>query len=193
MMLGNPIDASARQAAEVLDEVARLRGRTRRSVGPAWFPLVYFGVLTMLSTPLLAGADPAALVPLWIGAGIAGMLLTSRYYRRRARAHGVTGLGRRAWAVGAALFPVCLLAAVAAGMAGGEAAGVLAAIAVVAAGYVAAGLLQHDCAAALAVAPGAVLAIALILANVAPWIAELTFGAAMVVAGASLRAAEHRP
>jgi hypothetical protein len=191
-MLGNPMDASPRQAAEALDEVARLRGRTRQSVGVPWFPLVCFGVLTMLSAPLLAGADPATLVPLWLAAGVAGMLLTRRYYRRRARRHGVTGRGRRAWTVAAVLFPVCLIAAVAGGMAGGEAAGVLASIAVVAAGYVTTGLLQHNSAAALAVTPGAVLAIALILANVAPWIAELTFGAAMVAAGASLRAAGER-
>jgi hypothetical protein len=191
-MLGNPMGASARQAAEALDDVAWLRGRIRRSVGVPWFPLVCFGVLTMASTPLLAGQDPAALVPLWLAAGITGMLLIRRHYRRRARRLGVTGRGRRAWAVAAVLFPVCLIAAVAGGMAGGEAGGVLASIVVVAAGYLATGLLQHNSATALAVIPGAVLAIALILANVPPWIAELSFGAAMVVAGAGLRAAADR-
>jgi len=187
------MDASARQAAEALDDVARLRGRTRRSVGVPWFPLVCFGVLTMLSAPLIAGPAVVALVPLWLIAGAAGMLLTRRYYRRRGRLHGVTGRGRRAWTAAAALFPVCLIAGITGGMANGAAGGVLASIAVVVAGYFAMGLLQHNSAAALAVTPGAVLAVALILAGLAPWIAELTFGAAMVVAGISLRAAGQRP
>lgn len=191
-MLGNPASASARQAAEALDEVARLRGRTRRSLGVAWFPLVCFGVLTMLSAPLIAGAPPAALAPLWLVAGAAGMVLTRRHYRRRSRQQGVTGRGRRAWIVAAALFPACVLAAVAGSMADGAAGGVLASIVVVVAGYFAAGLLQHNSAAALAVTPGAVLAAAFILAGLAPWIAELTFGAAMVAAGTGLRAAGER-
>ena len=192
-MLGNPMDASARQAAEALDDIARLRGRTRRSLGAAWFPLVCFGVLTMLSAPLIAGAGTAALVPLWLVAGAAGMLLIRHYYRRRARRHGVTGRGRRAWTVAAVMFPACLVAGVTGGMAGGAAGGVLASIAVVVAGYFVMGLLQHDSAAALAVTPGAFLAVAFILAGLAPWIAELTFGAAMVAAGAGLRAAGDRP
>ena len=192
-MLGNPMDASARQAAEELDEIARLRGQTRRSLGVPWFPMVCFGVLTMLIAPLLAGAGTAALVPLWLVAGAAGMLLTRRYYRMRGARHGVTGRGRRAWTVAAVMFPACLIAAVTGGMAGGAAGGVLASIAVVVAGYFALGLLQHDSAAALAVAPGAVLAVALILAGLAPWLAELTFGAAMVTAGAGMRAAGERP
>ena len=191
-MLGNPASASARQAADALDEVARLRGRTRRSLGVAWFPLVCFGALTMLSAPLIAGAAPAALAPLWLVAGAAGMVLTRRHYRRRSRQQGVTGRGRRAWIVAAALFPACVLAAVAGSMADGAAGGVLASIAVVVAGYFAAGLLQHNSAAALAVTPGAVLAAAFILAGLAPWIAELSFGAAMVAAGAGLRAAGER-
>jgi len=187
------MDTSARQAAEALDEIARLRGRTRRSLGVPWFPLVCFGVLTMLCAPLIAGAGPAALIPLWLVAGAAGMLLIRRYYRRRGRRHGVTGRGRRAWIFAAALFPVCLMAGVAGSMAGGKVGGVLASIVVVVAGYYATGLLQHNSAAALAVTPGAVLAVALMLAGLAPWMAELTFGATMVAAGAGLRAAGERP
>lgn len=187
------MDASARQAAEALDDVARLRGRTRRSLGMPWFPLVCFGVLTMLTAPLMAGAGTAALVPLWLVAGTAGMLLTRRYYRRRGRRRGVTGRGRRAWAVAAVLFPVCLIAGVTGGMAGGKAGAVLASIAVVVAGYVVLGMLQHSLVAALAVTPGAILAVAFILAGLPPWAAELAFGAAMVLAGGGLHAAGERP
>jgi uncharacterized membrane protein YfcA len=192
-MLGNPMDASARKAAEALSDIARLRGRTRRSLGVPWYPLVCFGVLTILSAPLIAGVGAAALVPFWLLAGAAAMLLIRRYYRRRARRQGVTGRGRRAWTIAAAAFPACLIAGVAGSMAGGRAGGVLASIAVVVAGYFALGLLQRTSAAALAVTPGAILAVWLLRAGVAPWIAELTFGAAMVVAGVSLRAAREQP
>jgi drug/metabolite transporter (DMT)-like permease len=155
-VLGNPMDATARQAADALDDVARLRERTRRSLGVPWFPLVCFGLLTMLSTPLLAGAGTAALLPLWLVAGAAGMLLTGccYYRRRRGRRRGVTGRGRRVWAVAAFLFLACLAGGIAGGMTGGEAGGVLATIVIVVAGYFALGLLQHNLAAALALTPG---------------------------------------
>ncbi len=48
-MLLESLEASPRQAAERLSEIAGLRRRTRRSLGTPWFPLVCFGALTMLS------------------------------------------------------------------------------------------------------------------------------------------------
>lgn len=61
---------------------------------------------------------------------------------------------------------------------------------VVVAGYLALGWSRRSFAPALAVAPGAALAGALVLAGVAPWIIELTFGGALVLAGVAIRAAE---
>jgi hypothetical protein len=193
VVLGDPMDASPRQAAEALDAVARLRGRTRHSLGVPWFPMVCFGTLTVLSAPLVATAGTGVLAPLWLVAGAAGMLLTRRHYRRRARRHGVTGRGRRSWAVAAALFVGCLAAGIAGGMISGEAVGMLAPIAVVVAGYLTLGCLQHNPAPALAVVPGAVLAAVFVLAGLAPWIVELTFGAAMIAGGVILRAAQESP
>lgn len=189
-MLTGPVHASPRQAAEALGDLARLRRRTRRSLGVPWFPMVCFGALTMFSAPLVALAGTVVLAPLWLVAGAAGMLLTRRHYRRRARQRGVTGRGQRAWVVAWAMFAGCMTAGVAAGTMGGQAAGVLAPIVVVVAGYVALGWLQRDPVPSLAIAPGAVLAAAFAVAGLAPWIVELTFGATMVAAGAGLRAAE---
>ncbi len=184
------MEASPRRAAEALDDVARLRRRTRGSLGVPWLPLVCFGALTMLSAPLVAVAGTAALLPLWLVAGAVGMLLTRRHYRRRARHRGVTGRGRRVWTVALAMFGGCLTAGVVVGTTSGEAGGVLAPILVVVAGYVALGWLQRDPLPPLAVTPGAALAATFALAGLAPWVVELTFGATLVAAGAGLRATE---
>ncbi len=191
-MLADPLDASPRQAAEALDDLARLRQRTRRSLGAPWFPLVCFGALTMFSAPLVAVAGTAALLPLWLTAGGVGMLLTRRHYRRRARERGVMARGRRVWAVAVAMFVGCMTAGVAAGMISGQAAGVLAPIVVVLAGYLVLGWMQRDPAASLALAPGAALAAAFALAGLAPWIVELTFGVALIGAGVGLLAIRAR-
>lgn len=185
-MLADPPE-SPRQAAETLSEVAWLRRRTRRSLGTPWFPLVCFGALTMLSAPLVAAAGVSVLAPYWVMAGAGGMLLTRRHYQHRGRRRGVAGR-RRAWAVAAAMFASCFAAGIIAGVAAGKAAGVLAPVLVVLAGYALFGWLQRSLALAVAVAPGAALAVALVLAGASPWAVELTFGAALVAAGGGLRA-----
>ncbi len=149
-----------------------------------------FGALTMLSAPLVAAAGTAALLPLWIVAGSAGMLLTRRHYQRRADRRGVTGRGRRTWLIAAAMFTGCVAAGVAGGQLGSP--GLLAPMAIVLTGYVVLGWLQRSLVAPLAVAPGVALATVLAGAGQPPWIIELTFGAALVAAGAGLRAAGGR-
>jgi hypothetical protein len=191
-MLGHPAGASGRQAAEALGEVARLRGRTRRSLGMPWFPLICFGALTMLSAPLVAAAGTIALIPVWLAGGAAGVLLTRRYYRRRGRRLGVTGMGWRLGAAAAAMIVLGVFAGVAGGMVGGQAGGLLAPVVTVVAGYLALGWLQHKLLPSLAIAPAAALAAVLIWHHAAPWIVELVFGGAMAAAGAGLRAVEAR-
>lgn len=146
----------------------------------------------MLSALLAAVAGTSALVPLWLVAGTAGMLLTRRYYRRRGQRLGVTGYGRRTWVIAGVMFALCLTAGIVGGMTSGEAAGLLIPVGMVLAGYLVLGWLQHSLAPSLALAPGAAVAAALVLAGVTPWLIELIFGAAMVAAGAGLRAAEVR-
>lgn len=191
-MLHDPVDTSPRQAADLLGEVVRVRRRTRRSLGVPWFPLLCFGALNMLSAPLIVVAGLAVLAPLWLVAGSAGMLLIHRHYRRRAQCRGVTGLGRRAWTIAAAMFSGCLAAALTAGLLGGAEAGFLAPIIVIFIGYLVLGWLLRTPLPPLVVAPGAALAIALLLGGLAPWLVELTFGAALMAAGAALRALEAR-
>lgn len=181
------LEGSPRRAAETLGEIAELRRRTRRSLGAPWFPLVCFGALTMLSAPLVAVAGTAMLAPFWIVASASGMLLTRRHYQRRTDRRGITGRARRAWAIAATICVGGFAAGILGGTVAGEAAGVLAPVAVVLAGYAGFGWLQRSLAPALAVAPGAALASVLVLIGAAPWTVELTFGAALVAAGAALR------
>ncbi len=183
------LHASPRQAAEALDDLARLRRRARRSLGAPWFPLICFGALTTLSAPLVAVLGTSALLPLWLVAGAVGTLLTRRHYRRQVRHRGVTGRERRTWMIAMAMFVGCLTAGTAAGMTSGESAGVLAPILVVYAGYLTLGWLQRDPVPCLALTPGAALAAAFALSGIAPWIVEVIFGATLVMAGAALHAA----
>jgi hypothetical protein len=191
-MPDSPAGPSRRQAAEALGEIARLRRRTRRSLGMPWFPLTYFGAVTILSAPLVAAAGTIALIPVWLAGGMAGMLLTRRYYRRRGQRLGVTGRGWRLGVAAAAMIVLALLAGVAGGMAGGQAAGLLAPVVTVVAGYLALGWLQHNLVPSLAIAPAAALAAVLIFCDLAPWVVELAFGAAMATAGVGLRSIEAR-
>jgi hypothetical protein len=191
-MSGDPVGPSRREAAEVLGEIARLRGRTRRSLGMPWFPLICFGAVTVLSAPLVAAAGTIALIPVWVAGGAAGMLLTRRYYRRRGQRLGVTGVGWRLGAAAGTMIVLGLLAGVIGGMAGGPAAGLLAPVVMVVAGYLGLGWLQHNLIPSLVIVPAAALAAVLILHHLAPWIVELAFGAAMAAAGAGLRVVEAR-
>lgn len=169
-----------------------MRSRARRSLGVPWYPMVCFGTLTMLSAPLVAAWGLGVMGPVWLVGGTAGMLLTRRHYRRRALDSGVTGRGRRAWAIAVSMFVLCLLAGFAAGGLSGRQAGVIAPIVVVAAGYLTFGWLQRSWLLPLAVAPAAVAAIALVLLGVAAWTVELSFGAGLVLAGVATRAAGER-
>ena len=114
--------------------------------------MVCFGIVTMLSAPLVAVAGTATLLPLWLVAGGMGMLLTRRHYRRRAHQCGVTGRGR-VWAVAVVMFAGCLITGVVAGMTmNGEAVSLGGPIVFVFAGYLALGWLLRDPVPSLAIA-----------------------------------------
>lgn len=187
MVVFEPASVSPRLAGETLDEVTRLRRHTRRSLDRSWFPLVCFGALTMLSAPLVAAYGVSVLAPLWIVAGAAGMLLTRRHYRLRGPRHGVTGRGRQVWRITIIACPLAIAAGIVGGTIGGATGGVLAPTAFIVLSYVALGWVQRDPLPSLALAPGALLAIAGGAAGMAPWLVELTFGTALVAAGAGIR------
>jgi hypothetical protein len=185
--LTDSLEASPREAAVALDEIDRLRRRTRRSLGPPWFPLVYFGLVTILSAPLVAAAGAPVLAPVWIIGGGVGLLVMNRLQARQARERGLTGRRLGPWTIGVAMLLGCIAAGVAVGRAAGADGGVLAPIVVVVTGYLALGWLRRDPQPSLALAPGAALAAVFALSGFAPWLVELTFGLAMAAAGLRLR------
>lgn len=191
-VLASSLDASAREAAETLEDIARLRRRTRRSLGTPWFPMLFFGGVMALSAPLLASVGDAILLPLWTVAGSAGMPVMRRHYRRRAQRCGVSSYDRRTWLIAWAGFAGCLVAGLAGGALGGLQAALIATIATVLTGYAFLGWVRRSAVAPLAVAPGAALAAVLAAANLPPWTVELSFGAGLMAAGACLLAFERR-
>lgn len=82
------------QPAVLLGEVVGLRASTRSVLQHFWFPLVLFGVLTLVTAPYSAVVDGAGIAVYWAVAGPAGGIATALYYRRRELQLGV---GRPAW------------------------------------------------------------------------------------------------
>jgi hypothetical protein len=175
-----------RQAAETLDELAALRRRLRRSLGQPWFPPVCFGAVTVASAPLVAAAGTVVLLPLWIAAGIVGMPLTRRHFGRRARATGVYARAGGVWVVSAAMFLLCLVAGLAAGLRWGQAGGTLAPIVVVLLGYAVLAWLQRNALLLALILLCAVAGAVPALSGQRAWLVELIFGAALMLAGGML-------
>jgi hypothetical protein len=101
--------------AGVLSEVARLRARTRRDARGWWFPLILFGVLVLLATPLywwsapsgdqsltdpvsvvlvqafggVFTAHPLAIAVYWLVALVVGFVGSGLWYRRSAHRTGL--------------------------------------------------------------------------------------------------------
>ncbi len=76
-------------AVDLLDQVARVRRRTRRTLGALWFPLVLFGSLTLLSGLVSWRVGAEALGAYWLVAAPVGSVATSLFYRRRERRVGL--------------------------------------------------------------------------------------------------------
>lgn len=78
------------EAARTLAGIRSTRERTRSDLSSFWYPLVLFGVLTMLSTPFFWLWDGSGVGLFWLVAAPAGTAAVSRHYRRRAFSTGVT-------------------------------------------------------------------------------------------------------
>lgn len=111
MRQGGP---SADEAVETLVELELVRVRVRgdlAGLATVWFPLVVFGVLTLLSALAAAAGGGGALGVYWIVASPLGLVLVWRHYAGRSRRLGVAAPGGRAmFALGAGLV-VCTFAA----------------------------------------------------------------------------------
>jgi energy-converting hydrogenase Eha subunit E len=79
---------SPEEAGNTLDSVHVTRAATRERLGPYWFALVVFGVLTMLSSPLFDVRDGAGVALFWLVAGPAGMFVVARHERAHVLATG---------------------------------------------------------------------------------------------------------
>lgn len=173
-------------AAETLAALASIRRESRRSLGEPWFPAVCFGIITLLSAPLVAAGGVIALVPLWSIVGSAGMALTQRHYRQANRSQGITPR-RSLRSISFGLFAFCFVAAGVGGLLGGRTAGLAIPIVVVTLGYGLIGMLRHDPLPPLFIAPGALLAVVIAVRGSEPWVVAVVFGTTLVLAGALLR------
>jgi hypothetical protein len=81
----------ANNAHDTIQEVGRVQRRTRASLDGLWFPLVLFGVLTILSAGVVAVLDEAALALYWLVAGIGGGAACAWHAWRQEQS---TGVGR---------------------------------------------------------------------------------------------------
>lgn len=103
------------KAIQTVEKLELLKETTRTNLRGAWFPLVLFGLLTLLSAVVLAIWGGPALGPFWSVAGIGGGIVTGAFYRRRELKIGVTDAAAPYLITAAALF----VAAFGLGMVGG--------------------------------------------------------------------------
>lgn len=74
-----------------LEEVAELRGRTRRRVRSSGFPCIVFGLLTLLSAPVGLRWGGPGTSTYWLVAAPLGILTIALWSDRRERRSGVAG------------------------------------------------------------------------------------------------------
>lgn len=92
--------------AMTLRQIDEVRQRTRAAVHPAWFPLLLFGSLGLMSIPFSFIGNGAGSGVFWLVAGPSGGYATARYYRNRAISLGAGVRGRAYTALGVAIFVV---------------------------------------------------------------------------------------
>jgi len=75
---------------QTLHEIDGLRRNTRRALQSSWFPLVLFGALALVASPLCLIGDGRAAGVFWALAGPAGGVATGVHYARREATIGVS-------------------------------------------------------------------------------------------------------
>lgn len=170
------------ELATTLDEVEAVRRRTRAAAHPAWFPLLLFGILGLVSVPFTFVADGAGVGLFWFVAGPAGGYATSRHYRNRAQSIGVGVRGRAYIAIGIALF----VAAWVGGAVTGSAVVPMIAIAVAYLGFARLDRSWPVAGVALALGAAAVV-VAVTDASYGDLVLDLSFGLSFTVTGLLLR------
>lgn len=173
------------EVARTLEEIGALRRDTRRALQAFWFPLLLFGTLTLVSSPLFAIADGSGVGLFWAVAGPAGGIATGVYYARRQHRLGLCRPASPYLAVAAGIvvgaFGLPLLVS-------GDLEAVVSNLAV-AAGYLGFALIERDARiAAIAAVLGAV---PLVMLAVAPGsaglVTALVTGSVLVASGVAFR------
>lgn len=171
--------------ATTLRELDEVRRRTRAAVHPAWFPLVLFGLLGLVSAPFCAVADGLGVGLFWLVAGPAGGIATSLHYRKRALSLGAGVNGGPYWAVAAGIF----VGAWVTGASGSERVETAGPMLAVALGYLAFAYLERSRPVAVVAGGLALTAVAVGLTGVAHGclVLSLTFGLSFTITGLVLR------
>ena len=98
------------ELAATLRQLDDVRRRTHAAIHPAWFPMLLFGILGLVSVPFALVGDGTWLGLYWFVAGPAGGFSTSQYYRRRTITLGVGVRGGAYVVLGVALFVAAFVA-----------------------------------------------------------------------------------
>lgn len=104
----------AQQAGDLLHEAQRLTARARADRHWTWLPLVVFGGLSLLASPLYinsAGTTIGLWAPMvyWLVAGPIGYTVCARYHRRRRQRTGIGGVPVGPYVATGVLLLLCLL------------------------------------------------------------------------------------
>jgi len=102
------------QASDLLHETQRLTARARADRHWTWLPLVVFGGLSLLASPLYinsAGTSIGMWAPMvyWLVAGPIGYMVCARYHRRRRQRTGIGGVPVGPYVATGVLLLLCLL------------------------------------------------------------------------------------
>jgi hypothetical protein len=83
----------AQQASDLLHQAQRLTARARAARYWAWLPLVVFGGLSLLASPLYYWSIPRWVTEVyWLVAGPFGYAVCARYHRQRRERTGIGGV-----------------------------------------------------------------------------------------------------
>lgn len=95
------------EAAHTLQSVRAARDATRGRLASFWYPLIVFGVLTMLSAPAFGIWDGGGVALFWLVAAPLGTFLTIRHQRAQMLATGAVRCERSYAITGCALIAAC--------------------------------------------------------------------------------------
>lgn len=176
----------------LLNDVERLRRRTRADLRATWFPLVLFGVLSMASAAVAWRFGPSALGLFWAMAAPVGSVATGVYYSRREHRMGLEAPVAPYVIVAGVIIVGAFVTGGLGGALGATAVSVFGPPLWISAGYLLfARLARSRGLAAVAVAL-ATLTVATGVAKMQPdqaaWILSLAYGAAFLVTGLVFRA-----